>query len=570
MITGNKKELIFDFCLIILFVVVLQILVLTQNPENPSSSFSVHLIFLILLFASSFTIKSLAGFSLNIIDICVIVLFMLRIVNLITSQIKLAPYYLLPFGIDELIAYFLGRLVFSRRPSIFLGSLFGLSAVIGVTSFFMGMLSSQSQLFIIAKSFLPIAVFIWIIFLFAIRSKGTVGHPERKVLLILFAAMFVILWFSHIRSLVYDKYDSSDKKYDMITNQIEGRLFSEHSLFGIGEGNIKNFYISCKPNPTYKYSGSSSSYLNLLAERGISGMIVFIIAGIFILLFIKNKSKYIDEPKLRMLFYTALFILLFLVLEGVFSPVLSSQYGSILVIALIGFLAGFDASPNESQNLSKKTRIITISTFGVFGFTILVFTILPVIGEFFLSRFSYTDKFLYQSPEKQINIIKFCLPFHPEPYRREAQLLKTKLSKKGENTDFTILLIESAYKKALSKDIHNPMLYLELTRYYLQIPKDYIKARQTLEKAIEACPTEWEIRYLLGKSYEYFSNYQLAIRHYKEALFLNPNFLEAHYIIAKINKKFGNHSLALDEYSYILQKTPDSSSALKAWILERK
>jgi tetratricopeptide (TPR) repeat protein len=265
------------------------------------------------------------------------------------------------------------------------------------------------------------------------------------------------------------------------------------------------------------------------------------------------------------------FILFFIIIENIFTPILTTNGGAIIVYAFTGFLIGLLKKykyDKETNNFCLKPNYSFYSVYILFVILMIGFNLIPIIGNAFLKNPNIGKKYLLCSPEKQINILKIVMPFHPEPHRREAKLLMQKLAKNDFHFDFTKLLIENAYIKSVEKNPYNSLLHLELARFYSIINKDINEAIQCLENATSFCPSEWEIRFLLGKYYEASNHYQKAINCYEQVLFLNPDFLEAHTLIASIYKKIGKQQPVLKEYSYLLQKIPTSLVALNLWLDE--
>lgn len=123
----------------------------------------------------------------------------------------------------------------------------------------------------------------------------------------------------------------------------------------------------------------------------------------------------------------------------------------------------------------------------------------------------------------------------------------------------------SRLQKKLTKDKGTAQEYYELGGIYLD-KKLYAQALDMFQKAIKAAEQEGEENIALiynGLGYAYFAQeqYDLAIRNYKEALKLNPNYITALNNLAHAYERKTLTAQALQTYAQVLDLEPNNTIA---------
>lgn len=120
-------------------------------------------------------------------------------------------------------------------------------------------------------------------------------------------------------------------------------------------------------------------------------------------------------------------------------------------------------------------------------------------------------------------------------------------------------------QKKLNKEKGTVQEYYELGSIYLE-KKLYSQAIALFQKAIKAAEQENEENIAPiynGLGFAAFSQeqYDLAIRHYKEALKLNPNYIFALNNLGHAYEKKNLTAPALETYEQVLQSEPNNTTA---------
>ncbi len=119
-------------------------------------------------------------------------------------------------------------------------------------------------------------------------------------------------------------------------------------------------------------------------------------------------------------------------------------------------------------------------------------------------------------------------------------------------------------QKKLTKEKGTAQEYYELGGIYLK-KKLYTQAIATLQKALKAAEEEEENTSAIynGMGYAYFAQeqYDLAIRHYKEALRIEPNYITALNNLGHAYERKSLTAQALQTYEQVLQSAPQNKTA---------
>jgi len=93
---------------------------------------------------------------------------------------------------------------------------------------------------------------------------------------------------------------------------------------------------------------------------------------------------------------------------------------------------------------------------------------------------------------------------------------------------------------------------------------NYKDAIIVLKKALQKDPEFWEAQLLIGEFYEYTNDYPLAVKHYENAVEINPLHSKSgstYCYLANLNLALGNYDASI-RYADIFLKNPNASSVL--------
>lgn len=107
------------------------------------------------------------------------------------------------------------------------------------------------------------------------------------------------------------------------------------------------------------------------------------------------------------------------------------------------------------------------------------------------------------------------------------------------------------------------MAYINMGWAYCK-KKDYVKAIDSYNKAIEI-KTDIPLPYFyLGLLYKEMNNYKRAIIEFKQAHKVAPNFPDSHFQLGKIYTELKDHERAKEEFKTVVQLVPESSMGEEA------
>ncbi len=89
-----------------------------------------------------------------------------------------------------------------------------------------------------------------------------------------------------------------------------------------------------------------------------------------------------------------------------------------------------------------------------------------------------------------------------------------------------------------------------------------IKRRQMLEQSLAVCPSDPELNYEYGYSFERFRKYDKALSYYRKALSLRPGLAKAYFGIGDIERSRGNLKAAREAYEKGMQFDRENTRVL--------
>jgi len=91
--------------------------------------------------------------------------------------------------------------------------------------------------------------------------------------------------------------------------------------------------------------------------------------------------------------------------------------------------------------------------------------------------------------------------------------------------------------------------------------KDFIKAINSLEKALAMYPNNFELNFKLGLIHNVIGKYNESINYYKKSVEINPNFSPSYSNLGLIYEKLNNKDLAIKNYLTAIKIDPKNSNA---------
>ncbi|GAF68582.1 unnamed protein product, partial [marine sediment metagenome] len=314
-------------------------------------------------------------------------------------------------------------------------------------------------------------------------------------------------------------------------------MIKDKPLFGSGIGTFKINYLDyqadfLQKNPGYiKYSGKAAEahneYLQMLAELGIPGFLVFLsIIFVFYSLALKYlKNKHNNQNRLivfGLLMGITCFLIHCLFTFPFHVPVLGSTFFIFLGLSVV-YIGGFGLSKVDTKKniriklnlnyLIKKIIIILMFIVGIFLIYTLVFK--PYFAEIhYFKGIKYYEKGNYNDALKDFKHAVWLAPYN-------------------------------------GRILHA----LGSTYYHLDIQDE---AQETLQRT-KYYFNDRNIFRNLGLSYKQSGNYQEAEKEFKQAIYLDPNFTKAYIDLAYLYATQEDYDKAIIEWNKILEIEPNFS-----------
>lgn len=297
-------------------------------------------------------------------------------------------------------------------------------------------------------------------------------------------------------------------------------LIKEKPFFGWGVGNFAIYFPKFSPPqlrliyPDQFVNNAHNEFLNLTAEAGIIGLILFLwlLGRIFILVKrnLRNEDNYV-----KLITLGGVCSLSGVLLINLFDVSLRFLFTAIFFWLVIGILGSLEKinEENSLQNSSLVKRII------VFIFSIILSLVLlkQAFYGFAMGR----------------------------EYNRQIRHLKVNLGELGR--------IKKEAEEMLAQGKEDPQIYFRLGTIYAKM-MDWQKAKEYLEKAISLDRKTIFAYTNLGNVYAEMNDLDKALNCYKEAISISPDYLNAHYNLGFIYFKKGEIEKALREFDFVLSK----------------
>jgi len=132
-----------------------------------------------------------------------------------------------------------------------------------------------------------------------------------------------------------------------------------------------------------------------------------------------------------------------------------------------------------------------------------------------------------------------------------VKLIKDRISSKN---------ITAIKESGLEDYINTAMYWNNLGCTYFKSGK-YEEAIKSFKQAIEIDPDFAEVHYNLGLAYFESGKYEEAIDAYKHAIRIDPDYADAHYNLGKVYDELGKYEEAIDAYKHAIRIDPDAADA---------
>jgi len=161
----------------------------------------------------------------------------------------------------------------------------------------------------------------------------------------------------------------------------------------------------------------------------------------------------------------------------------------------------------------------------------------------------------YQEAEKHIDSL--VLQYSSDFELSRLYYLRGVIADKQNKKDETIKYYEAAIVK--SKNYSDP--YRQLAHFYSSVEKDYLKAIDLFQKAIQINPYDYRAYARIGVAYRRNNDIKEAKKSYKEAIKINPDSRIAYNNLGFLYLLENDIETAIENFKHAIRVDPDSSIA---------
>ena len=345
-------------------------------------------------------------------------------------------------------------------------------------------------------------------------------------------------------------------------------LWRQFPYFGTGVETFAYSYYWTRPvthNLTseweFLYNKAHNEYLNFLATTGAFGLLTYLF--LLFSIFKKLLASYQNFPKNRRLVLATS--------ASLISILITNFAGfSVVIVNLYLFLL-----PALSGRHSDATSEDTSSIPGTLKIALRFFYVLPIFlfvqnFRFYLSDLSYATAKKSTDLSEQIEFYHRSLFLRPRfpPYLSALSTSQVNLALKNpaDSANLITSAINNSNLAVSTSPASTDLLKQQAQNYYLLSTLDsnyFIKAVESLQKAIALAPTDAKNYYLLGRFLETASLTNQAIDFYLQATELKSNYDHAHFALGQIYLAQKDYVNAKNHLQIALDINPKNIEAKK-------
>jgi hypothetical protein len=360
-----------------------------------------------------------------------------------------------------------------------------------------------------------------------------------------------------------------------------------YPLTGGGLGTFPNLFEAYRPSPRVPFGAAFNSYLFLLAEAGLAGLLLYLYPLVMFSVYIIRHWGFFLNRKLRMGVLALLSLTILCLIQGLHDPHMHSVLAWLLLFTAFGTLSSLvnirdpmrifpqassvaglaSRAPADGAERPFKPGLIRRMGFGgtveLAAYAVLVLVVLAaqVAPHVAASQIRRRPQEEATSPSYGLRLERTVrvFPFLPEAWVRLANYYQD--SAKDSNDLVLRLLpkIEEAYQRAIRLDPFEPRTYERLALLYASTNSP-MKAREALARGVRANPNDLVLRLMLVRELQKAGSLALATWHMQQALHrIAPAQAELYLQLAELYEQRGLTAVAVRHYQYARQVLPESA-----------
>ena len=348
------------------------------------------------------------------------------------------------------------------------------------------------------------------------------------------------------------------------------KMWSSSPFFGIGLGKFHIEFVNFAstelrriwPEKQCIINDAHNEYVQLLAENGIFGFMLFLLFLYFffkfIIRFIKNldSGKLKDNYTLKVMICSLLSGSIAVLVQNFFSVDLRFIISNVYLFITLGFISGY------TSEIKHRELIFHSPIFRIFCL-ITLFFVLGIIS--------------YSSKQRSISFVSLIHFTHDgikirlddigegllqqilRPYLANYKLKQEKdfFDEKVLDAANTIKELEQLKQKYPNKAI----IYEKLAWIYAK-EKNFQKAIENYLIAIKINPNSYSAYNNLGNIMFLTGNRQQAVEYYKKSIEINPNQIDSRLNLGILYYYEGKLNLAAEQFNKVLELEPNNEKAI--------
>ena len=525
-------------------------------------------------------------------DLMVGVLFLYIAANVYYSEVRGVSWREAALYLDAFGAYLLGRMLFFRRIRLFMVGTLVMLAVAFVSAHFMlgppppgaeppsellvARLEGLQGFALVFGAFIALSLpFLWL------RKPANLVFLLYTALALGLYALFMLQYLGWL----FEPGDTAAavemRHARHLSLETVWNIVRAYPLAGGGVGTFPILFSAFKPSPAAPFSANFTSYIYVLVELGVIGLLHLLYVQVRVPLYIVRRWRLFPNRQLRMavvvFFAMALMVLVHgLVDPGMFAPavwlVVWAAMGILMSLVMVRdpvriFEMPFDVrrpAPSSGDGADAPRPGLTRhlgNTALVAGAALLLgaLTLLeaaPYHAER-LSRLKPGEELASEAHGRRLERAVRVFPLLPELWIRMANHYQAVA------TDPLAMIpylprIEQAYQRAVALNPYVTRSYSLLYDLHIRT-NDSAKAQETLKRGVRNNPNDLILRLMLVRELERAGSLDLAIWHVRQALFrIAPDRTELLIRLAELYELRGMNEQAIRYYQYARQVVPNT------------
>ncbi|MCX7957110.1 MAG: tetratricopeptide repeat protein [Endomicrobia bacterium] len=340
------------------------------------------------------------------------------------------------------------------------------------------------------------------------------------------------------------------------------KMWLNNPIFGIGVGKFHIEFVKYAsedlrkiwPEKSFIINDAHNEYIQLLAENGVIGFLIFSIPILLFFYDVFKNLKYKKNINDKILIISLLSGCIAVFVQNIFSVDMRFIISNVYVFLTMGFILGLTEKRQEfTLFFTKKWLKILSLTFLYILFGVISFHN-SSIGLLSFIYFNQGNIIKFGLDDKGSGLLQIILRQYLSHYRLSKE--KDFFEEKVLNAAKTLEELEELRKKYPNKAI----IYEKIAWIYAK-EKQFDKAIQNYLKAVELNPNSYASYNNLG-NIMFYINRKEAIKYYLKSIEINPQQVDARINLGITYYYEGKLNLAAEQFNEVLKIDPTNEKAI--------